>query len=250
MGMDGSPPAGRRVWWRPTWYELVPELVLVAGLTWFLIDETGAATSAFKSGRAVMLMAAAVVVWLAARVLLARFVPWSGVRMAVFGVAAAGALTIVVLPAYDDKRVVEAFPLTVAPAVTPASTAVAVASTVPATLPATTVAPEPLLLRTGPFMGIDHRAAGTVSIYRASDGHHVVGLEDFDIQPGPDYDVYVVPGSGQRGQSGGVRLDDLRGNQGTQYYDVPAEADLASGDWTVLVWCQTFGVPVANSTPV
>ena len=98
-------------------------------------------------------------------------------------------------------------------------------------------------------MGIDHRAAGTVAIYAAPDGRHVVGLEDFDIQPGPDYDVYVVPGSAREDRDGGVRLDDLRGNQGTQYYDVPAGIDVGRGEWTVLIWCQTFGVPVANATP-
>ena len=44
-------------------------------------------------------------------------------------------------------------------------------------------------------------------------------------------------------------LGDLRGNRGTQFYDVPAGADLENGPWTVLVWCQTFAVPVAGATP-
>lgn len=66
---------------------------------------------------------------------------------------------------------------------------------------------------------------------------------------GPDYDVYVVQGSDRRDLGGGVRLDDLRGNQGTQFYDVPTGADLGDGPWTVLVWCQIFGVPVAHATP-
>jgi hypothetical protein len=105
-------------------------------------------------------------------------------------------------------------------------------------------------LRAASFVGIDHRAAGTVSIYATPDGRHVVGLEDFDIQPGPDYDVYVVPGSDRDDRDGGVRLDDLRGNQGTQYYEVPARVDVGRGEWTVLIWCETFGVPVANATPV
>jgi len=48
----------------------------------------------------------------------------------------------------------------------------------------------------------------------------------------------------------GTRIDDLRGNAGTQYYDAPAGIDLTAGPWTVLVWCQTFGVPVANATPI
>ena len=36
---------------------------------------------------------------------------------------------------------------------------------------------------------------------------------------------------------------------GTYHMDNPG-LDLANGDWSVLVWCQTFGVPVANATPV
>ena len=82
------------------------------------------------------------------------------------------------------------------------------------------------------------------------DGRHVLGLESFDIQPGPDYDVYVVPGPDRHDRDGGTRLDDLRGNQGTQYYDVPTDIDVGTGEWTVLIWCQTFAVPVANATPV
>ena len=77
----------------------------------------------------------------------------------------------------------------------------------------------------------------------------MVGLEDIDIQPGPDYDVYVVPGADREDRDGGTRLDDLRGNKGTQYYVVPADLALEDGPWTVLVWCQTFGVPIANATP-
>jgi hypothetical protein len=166
-------------------------------------------------------MVAAGVGWLIARVVVHRFVPWRLVRTAVFGVAAIGALAVVVLPAYGGRTVVEARPAAAATAV-----------------------------RTGTFTGIDHRATGTVSIYQGSDGRFVVGLEAFDIQPGPNYDVYVVPGTGREDTDGGVRLDDLRGNRGTQFYDVPAEVDVGAGPWTVLIWCHTFGVPVAQSTPV
>jgi hypothetical protein len=77
----------------------------------------------------------------------------------------------------------------------------------------------------------------------------VVGLEEIDIQPGPDYDVYVVPGAGREDIDDGLRLDDLRGNRGTQYYEVPAGTSLTPGAWTVLVWCETFDVPVAGATP-
>ena len=59
--------------------------------------------------------------------------------------------------------------------------------------------------------------------------------------------MFVVPGTDRDDKHGGTRLDDLRGNKGTQYYDVPAGVGLEEGDWTVLVWCQTFDVPVANA---
>ena len=230
----------RTLW--PHWWELAPEVVLVGGLTFFLVDEPDAATSSFESLRAVGLIVGVTIAWLAARLLLARVVPWSLLRMLLFGAAAVGILVVVVLPAYDEDSVVEAFPG--APVVEPSEEPTAVTTTTPAE----PVAPE--LVRTGMFEGIDHRASGTVSLYRRADGTFVVGLERFDIQPGPDYDVYVVPGEDRDARDGGTRLDDLRGNQGTQYYDVPADLAVDEGPWTVLIWCQTFGVPVANSTPL
>ena len=237
--------------WKPRWYELVPEIVLILGLTIFLVDEPDAATSAFKSGRAWALMVIVGLAWLGARVVTAVWVPWRVPKTAVFGLVALGVLAVVVLPAYDNDTVVEAFPESPpSAAVAPSTTnAVAPPSTNAAAAP-TTVAPAgPTRQRVAQFRGIDHRASGTVAVYRQPDGRFVVGLEDFDIQPGPDYDLYVVPGVNREKRDGGTRLDDLRGNRGTQFYDVPAGVDLTSGEWTVLVWCQTFGVPVANATP-
>jgi hypothetical protein len=245
-----SAPTNRQAqarWWRPAWYELLPELVLGAGLALFLMDEPDAATSAFRSSRAVALMAASAVVWLVGRIVIARLVSWRLARTAVFGLAAIGALAVVVVPAYRNETVVEAFPGTPSRPLLE-DTAATIATT--AVSPITTAHAEPVRLRSGPFTGIDHRASGTVSVYRTPDEQHVVGLEEFAIQPGPDYDVYVVPGSNRADRDGGVRLDDLRGNRGTQYYEVPAGIDVGNGDWTVLIWCQTFGVPVANATPV
>jgi hypothetical protein len=216
-------------------WEFLPEAVLLAGLSVFFLDQMDAATSAFKSSKALTIMAAVTAGWLAARVALARLLPVALVRAAVFSVAAAVALAVVVLPAYDNETVIEAFPTT-ATAVAPAA-------------PVTASEPAPERLRSGPITGIDHRASGTTAIYRRPDGRYVVGLEDIDIQPGPDYDLYIVPGENREDTKGGIRLDDLRGNKGTQFYEGPVGTDLGNGSWTVLVWCQTFAVPVAGSTP-
>jgi hypothetical protein len=231
--------------YRPRWWELIPEALLLIGLGYFFADETDAATGAFKSARAVTLMIAGAVGWVTARLLLARFVPWPTARLVPLLVASAAILAVVVLPAYRTNTVIErlgADPI-------PTSDAGIDGSTRP---PAgdTEATATPMLVRAGSFRGIDHRARGTVAVYRRVDGSHVIGLEDFDIQPGPDYDVYVVRGADRTDRDDGTRLDDLRGNAGTQYYDTPAGIDLEIGPWTVLVWCQTFGVPVANATPV
>jgi hypothetical protein len=263
--------ATRRPWWRPRWYELLPEVGLAAGLTIFLIDETDAATSAFKSSRALVLMAVVTAGWVLARVGLARITRWPLVRTGAFAAAAIGILAVVVVPAYDNDTVVESFPLAaaddVAPSAAPSPTSpvsptdqpaagAATTTTIPPPVatptPATTTTtspPRPVRFRVGSFRGVDHRAEGTVAFYRQDDGRYVVGLEDFDIQPGPDYDVYVVPGEDREDRDGGTRIDDLRGNRGTQYYEVPAGIALEEGPWTVLVWCQSFAVPVATATP-
>ncbi len=249
---------------RLRWYELVPELVLLAGLTLFAVDEPDAAFSAFGSSRAVTLMALGAGAWVAARLITLAVLPSPGARGLIFAVAAVAALAVVVVPAYRNTTVVEAFPGPPTTVATPATTPSAPPAPVPG---ATTVTPPPVpttgvtgttpptpsapeLLATAALAGIDHRASGRANIYRATDGSLVVGLEDIDIQPGPDYDVYVVPGVDRRDVDGGTRLDDLRGNIGTQFYVVDPRTEVVTGAWTVLVWCQRFGVPVAHATPI
>jgi hypothetical protein len=213
--------AARRI----RWWELLPEAVLALGLAVFALIERGVVISALRSRRAVVLMAVVAVGWVGARFLLARVGRFRVVRTLLFAVAAIGVFAVVVFPNYRNERVVEALPsdLTVDAVATP--------------------------VRTAMLVGIDHRATGTASLYRTADGRHLVGLEDIDIQPGPDYDVYLVPGDDQRSPRAGVRLDDLRGNQGTQYYEVPGDTINGDEPWTVLVWCAVFDVPIANATP-
>lgn len=94
--------------------------------------------------------------------------------------------------------------------------------------------------------GIEHRASGDVLLAMGADGSYVVRLEHLDVEPGPDYQVHLVPGSAID-PSGGVRLDRLRGNLGNQNYPVPATASTVR-PVTVLIWCRAFAVPVAAAT--
>ena len=211
------------------WYDLVPEAVLALGLGLFAVTEPSAAGSAFKSSKALLLMAIVGAGWLAARVLSLVVGRWPIARLALFTIAALMILRVVVLPAYDNKTVIE----TLEPA--------------KATAKATAV--ETVRIASGSLAGIDHRAEGDVNVYRRSDDTVVVGLESIDIQPGPAYALYLVPGSGRDDPDGGTRLAALRGNRGTQFYDAPPSLDLTTGAWTVLVWCETFDVPVAHASP-
>jgi Electron transfer DM13 len=147
-----------------------------------------------------------------------------------------------VLPTFVDKKVVEALPVAKDDRAQPADE--------PDSTPPEPAA-DPIALASGPLRGIDHDATGTAVLYQRADGSSFVGLESIDVESGPDYKVYVVPGVDRDAPGDdGIFLDDLRGNQGTQYYDVPSGTDLSTGDWTVLIWCRAFAVPIANASPV
>jgi hypothetical protein len=216
-----------------TGWLLLPQIVLFGGMTVMVIVHPNAFTSALHSTRALIVNAVLLAGWLLLSWLLWR---WPRVYVGVLGVLAVAALLVLVVPTLNDTKVVEEFPAAVAEP-TP--------TTSPFTTPST-VASEPVRISTGALRGIGHDATGTASVYERGDGSRVVALEAIDIEPGPDYRVYVVPGSDRESPGDGLELDALRGNQGTQFYEVPSGTDVGPG-WTVLVWCRAFGVPVANA---
>jgi hypothetical protein len=225
------------------WFEALPTGLLLVALVVKAIVSPNAARDALTNARPLILTlavgAAWVLLWL---VVLPRVVRRAWMRAGILLVVAIGLSVALVLPSVQDKKVVEAFPTaTSAPAATGSTDG-----------PAPSVAPAaPVRLGSASLQGIDHDATGTAVLYEQPDGTFVVGLEDIDIEPGPDYLVYLVPGVDQSepGDSG-VELDALAGNQGTQFYPVPSGTDAVAGEWTVLVWCRAFAVPIANTTPV
>lgn len=107
-------------------------------------------------------------------------------------------------------------------------------------------ADAPARLRTGDVTGIGHRAEGSASLVRLPDGDLLVRLEDFSVDPGPDYRLLLVPGAAQEAPGNGVELGRLKGTSGDQNYGLTT--DPPRGPLTVLVWCEAFGVPIAAAT--
>lgn len=138
----------------------------------------------------------------------------------------------------EDATVDEPMPETTEPAAV--TTAVA----------ATAAAPPsgPTLLAQGVFVDGDsfHTASGDVKVYRLEDGALVLRLEDIEVKNGPDLNVIVTPsptvaGRGDVRVEGHLDLGDLKGNIGSQNYDLPAGYALPD-EFSVVVFCVPFQV--------
>lgn len=222
----------------------IPQVVLFGGMLVMFVVHPNAIRSGVQSTRAIIVNTLLLGGWLLLTFVCVRVVRSRWIGAGALTVVAIAAIVVLVVPTLRDKEVVEEFPAAVATPTrltTPATTA----PSAPATT--TTTNPDPVQVSTGELRGIDHDATGVASIYRRADGSSVVGLEGIDIEPGPDYRVVVVRGDNRESPGDGLELDALRGNQGTQYYEVPPGTDPGAG-WTVLIWCRAFGVPVANAT--
>ncbi|MCW2631227.1 MAG: hypothetical protein JWR88_189 [Pseudonocardia sp.] len=110
-------------------------------------------------------------------------------------------------------------------------------------------APAPTELGRAIFEPLDHSVSGSAVLLDLGGGVQAVRFENFTVQPGPDYLVYVVNGRDARRPDGGTELGRLKGTRGSQNYEVPAQA-VGSGPVTVLIWCRAFAVPIANATVI
>jgi hypothetical protein len=151
-----------------------------------------------------------------------------------------------------DESLEEAFSTTTVAVVeeTTTTTPPTSAPTTEVTSPTTTTpaSVEPVQITSGQFVGIDHSATGTASIYE-QDGRHVLRFEDdTDIQNGPDLYVWVLPATSYEGGNPEEYIDlgFLQGTVGGQNYDLPEDFD-PGVHRTVLIWCLRFAVPFATA---
>jgi hypothetical protein len=98
----------------------------------------------------------------------------------------------------------------------------------------------------GEFTKIDaiHRGEGTARVLALADGRRVVRFEPFRVGNGPDLFVYLsghpVPRSSKQLHQGlAVNLGRLKGNVGSQNYDVPAGVDLTKVR-SIVIYCRAF----------
>lgn len=148
-------------------------------------------------------------------------------------------------PLFLDRTVDEAFPITAAAPTTPTTTIAATSDTAPPTTVGAQTPMEPVVLATGSFVGADdfHQGSGSATLYELEDGTRVLRFEDFSVTNGPDLRVLLVPSSDPvaDGIDGYLELEPLKGNVGSQNYEIPPDVDL-SAYGSVVIYCKPFHV--------
>ena len=194
----------------------------------------------------------------AALVVMLRFEVAPVVRVAVLVVPFAAVNWWLLSPFFVDDVVDETFATSIAaeldgrdePATSTTGSTAATAPAAPAEPVEATEPSGPVLLAAGSFVGLaGHSGTGDAGIFENPDGSHALRFEEFDIENGPDLEVYLVPGADQTSlAAGSIHLGALKGNVGDQTYALPAGTELPPGSYTALVWCEAFSVEFVGAT--
>jgi hypothetical protein len=98
----------------------------------------------------------------------------------------------------------------------------------------------------GQFKSVAHETRGSATILELSNGNRLLRLTEFTTSNGPDVRVYLVaaPDAADNEtvkKAGFVELGKLKGTDGDQNYEVPADLDLNKYR-AVTIWCRRFAV--------
>ena len=110
---------------------------------------------------------------------------------------------------------------------------------------------EPVTLLSGEWIEIDpvHKASGTATIYEV-DGSQVLRLDDFRVTNGPELHVLLAKNTPTAIFDGVgddyVDLGLLKGNVGSQNYEIPADVNLDEFQ-SVVIYCVPFHVVFSSA---
>ena len=103
----------------------------------------------------------------------------------------------------------------------------------------------PKTLARGTFRSLEHTTSGRALTLELADGTRYLRLEDLDTSNGPDLRVYLskVPASDDwyAYGEGSIDLGALKGNRGSQNYQLPPGLD-PSDYRSAVIWCRRFSV--------
>jgi hypothetical protein len=112
---------------------------------------------------------------------------------------------------------------------------------------------EPVTVVQGQFMDADgfHKGSGTASIYQLPDGNHILRFDDFEVTNGPDLHVLLAahpnPATSDELHENYIDLGSLKGNIGSQNYEIPVGTDITQFK-SVVIYCMPFHVFFSNAT--
>ena len=104
------------------------------------------------------------------------------------------------------------------------------------------------VLKSGNLADADafHKGSGQITIYALPEDLNVLRFENLNVTNGPDLHVLLSAHPNPSSQaelkdSGYIDLGPLKGNQGNQNYEIPAEVDISEMQ-SVVIYCMPFHV--------
>jgi Electron transfer DM13 len=107
------------------------------------------------------------------------------------------------------------------------------------------------VLLSGTFHSVAHETRGTATVHELGGGRRVLRFTDFATSNGPDVRVYLVaaPDASDNEtvtKAGFIELGKLKGTEGDQNYEIPADLDLGKFR-AATIWCRRFSVNFATA---
>jgi hypothetical protein len=107
------------------------------------------------------------------------------------------------------------------------------------------------VLFSGTFHSVAHETHGAATVHDLGNGRRVVRFTDFATSNGPDVRVYLVAAADASDnetvtKAGFIELGKLKGTEGDQNYEIPADLDLGKYR-AVTIWCRRFSVNFATA---